>query len=67
MFLGHMNKRGHPETLVAARPGNRNAVRHGAHSPRLIQKRAAVVNASRLILARFEHQNALPEIRAKGS
>jgi hypothetical protein len=40
-----MNKRGHPETLVAAQPGNLNAVRHGAHSPRLIQARAAELAA----------------------
>jgi hypothetical protein len=40
-----MNKRGHPETLVAAQPGNLNAVRHGAHSPRLIQERATEIAA----------------------
>jgi hypothetical protein len=38
-----MNKDGNPETLVAAHPGNANAVRHGVHSPRLIQARAAEI------------------------
>jgi hypothetical protein len=38
-----MNKRGHPETLVASHPGNANALKHGAHSPRLIQARAAEI------------------------
>src|SRR6266536_3568227 len=38
-----MNKGGHPETLVAAQPGNANAVKHGVHSPRLIQARAAEI------------------------
>lgn len=36
-----MNKRGNPESLVASHPGNLNAARHGAHSPRLIEARAA--------------------------
>lgn len=36
-----MNPRGNPETLVQAHPGNTNAVRHGAYSPRLIESRAA--------------------------
>ena len=40
-----MNKRGNPETLVSAQPGNMNAVRQGAHSPRLIQARAAEIAA----------------------
>jgi hypothetical protein len=35
-----MNKRGNPKTLVPSHPGNRNAVKHGIHSPRLIQERA---------------------------
>ena len=38
-----MNKRGHPETLVASQLGNANALKHGAHSPRLIQARAAEI------------------------
>jgi hypothetical protein len=38
-----MNKRGNPGTLVAAQPGNANAARHGVHSPRLIQARAAEI------------------------
>ena len=37
----YMNKRGNPGTLVAAQPGNANAVKHGVHSPRLIEARAA--------------------------
>jgi hypothetical protein len=35
-----MNKKGNPENLIAAQPGNLNAVKSGAHSPRLIQARA---------------------------
>ena len=38
-----MNRRGNPETLVASQPGNVNAARHGAHSPRLIEARAAEI------------------------
>ncbi len=38
-----MNKRGNLGTLVAAQPGNANAVRHGVHSPRLIEARAAEI------------------------
>jgi hypothetical protein len=36
-----MNTRGNPESLVASHPGNQNAVKHGVHSSRLIQARAA--------------------------
>lgn len=39
----HMNKRGNPGTLVAAQPGNTNAVKHGVYSPRLIESRAAEI------------------------
>jgi hypothetical protein len=39
----YMNNEGNPRTLVAAHPGNANAVRHGVHSPRLIQARAAEI------------------------
>jgi hypothetical protein len=38
-----MNKRGNPESLVAAHPGNLNAAKHGVHSSRLIQARAAEI------------------------
>jgi hypothetical protein len=38
-----MNTRGHPETLVASQLGNANALKHGVHSPRLIQARAAEI------------------------
>ena len=38
-----MNKRGNPESLVASHPGNQNAVKHGVHSTRLIQERAAEI------------------------
>jgi len=38
-----MNKRGNPESLVASHPGNLSAVKHGVHSPRLIQERAAEI------------------------
>ena len=38
-----MNTRGNPESLVASHPGNRNAVKHGVHSSRLIQARAAEI------------------------
>ena len=40
-----MNRRGNPETLVASHPGNQNAVKHGVHSSRLIQARAADIAA----------------------
>jgi hypothetical protein len=40
-----MNPRGHPENLVAAHPANLNAVRQGVHSPRLINARAAELEA----------------------
>jgi hypothetical protein len=40
-----MNKRGNPESLVASHPGNQNAVKHGVHSSRLIQARAAEIAA----------------------
>src|SRR5712692_8973389 len=40
-----MNLRGNPESLVASHPGNANAVKHGVHSPRLIQARAAEIAA----------------------
>src|SRR6188472_3259612 len=38
-----MNKHGNPRNLVAAQPGNLNAVKQGIHSPRLIQSRAAEI------------------------
>jgi hypothetical protein len=38
-----MNERGHPEILVAAHPGNRNAVRHGVYSKGVIELRAAEI------------------------
>lgn len=38
-----MNTRGNPESLVASHPGNQNAVKHGVHSFRLIQARAAEI------------------------
>src|SRR6266566_5948111 len=41
--VGGMNKRGNPESLVASHPGNLSAVKHGVHSPRLIQERAAEI------------------------
>jgi hypothetical protein len=41
-----MNKRGNPESLIASHPGNFNAVKQGAHSPRLIQARAAEIAAA---------------------
>jgi hypothetical protein len=40
-----MNRKGHPETLVAAQPGNFNAVKSGVHSPRLVQARASEIEA----------------------
>jgi hypothetical protein len=40
-----MNKTGNPESLVASHPGNQNAVKHGVHSSRLIQARAAEIVA----------------------
>jgi hypothetical protein len=38
-----MNAKGTPSNLVAAHPGNLNALRSGAHSPRLIAARAAEI------------------------
>ncbi len=38
-----MNTRGNPKRLVAAQPGNLNAVKQRVHSPRLIQARAAEI------------------------
>jgi hypothetical protein len=40
-----VNKQGHPATLVASHPGNQNAVRHGVYSQRLIEPRAAEIEA----------------------
>lgn len=40
-----MNQRGHPQSLIAAHPGNLNAVKQGVHSPRLIQARATEIAA----------------------
>jgi hypothetical protein len=44
-LLSHMNTNGNPGTLVASHPGNTNAVKHGVHSPRLIEPRAAEIVA----------------------
>jgi hypothetical protein len=38
-----MNKNGNPATLVAAQPGNTNAVKYGVHSPRYLEPRAAEI------------------------
>jgi hypothetical protein len=38
-----MNPKGNPVSLVAAHPGNLNALKSGAHSPRLIEARAAEI------------------------
>ena len=38
-----MNEQGHPESLVPSHPGNTNALKSGAHSPRLIEARAAEI------------------------
>jgi hypothetical protein len=43
--IQRMNKKGHPETLVASHPGNTNAITHGVHSPRMIETRAAEIEA----------------------
>jgi hypothetical protein len=40
-----MNRRGHPQTLVASHPGNLNAVKTGVYSDRLIRSRAAEIEA----------------------
>jgi hypothetical protein len=40
-----VNKNGNPKTLVAAHPGNLNAAKHGVHSERRIQPRAAEIFA----------------------
>ena len=38
-----VNKRGNPQSLVPAHPGNLNALKQGVHSPRLIHARAAEI------------------------
>src|SRR6266516_4326158 len=53
MSSWQMNKRGNPRSLVAAQPGNLNAVKQGVHSPRLIQKRAAEIAAELVDSADF--------------
>jgi hypothetical protein len=40
-----MNKKGHRESLVASHPGNTSAITHGVHSPRMIELRAAEIEA----------------------
>jgi hypothetical protein len=40
-----MNKKGHPEALVASHPGNTSAITHGVYSPRMIELRAAEIEA----------------------
>jgi hypothetical protein len=40
-----VNKKGHPDTLVASHPGNANSIKHGVHSPRMIEPRAAEIEA----------------------
>jgi hypothetical protein len=40
-----MNRNGNPGSLVASHPGNTNAVKHGVHSLRLIEPRAAEIVA----------------------
>ena len=42
-ILRLVNKNGNPGTLVSAYPGNTNAARHGAYSPRLIEPRASEI------------------------
>jgi hypothetical protein len=44
-MITSMNRNGNPKTLVASQPGNFNAVKSGVHSPRLIQARAAEIEA----------------------
>lgn len=45
-ILTRMNTNGNPTTLVASHPGNTNAVKHGVHSSRFIQPRAAEIVAN---------------------
>jgi hypothetical protein len=51
-----MNQRGHPQSLVAAHPGNLNAAKQGVHSPRLIEARAAEIAAE--LMQTFEFSPA---------
>jgi hypothetical protein len=44
-IITHMNKKGHPDTLVPAQPGNKNALKYGVYSPRVIEPRAAEIAA----------------------
>jgi len=47
-----VNKKGHKDSLVAAHPGNFSAVKHGAHSERLISARADEISAE--LTAQYE-------------
>ena len=38
-----MNTRGNPQNLIAAHPGNHNAVKEGVHSPKMIETRASEI------------------------
>jgi hypothetical protein len=40
-----MNKKGHPKTLVAAQPGNKNSMKYGVYSENFIESRAAEIAA----------------------
>jgi hypothetical protein len=40
-----MNPHGTPENLIPSHPGNTNALRHGVHSPRLIESRASEIES----------------------
>lgn len=54
-----MNKKGHPPTLVAVHPGNRNAVKSGVYSPATITPRIYELEAS---IAERDPEEALTEI-----
>src|SRR4051812_24923454 len=41
-----MNRRGHPETLVAAHPGNKNALQAGVFSPEVLAPRVHELDAA---------------------
>jgi hypothetical protein len=49
-----MNPNGNPSTLVAKQPGNVNALKSGAHSPRLIEARAAEIVSDLNIAEEFD-------------
>ncbi len=57
-----MNSEGHHESLIPAQPGNGNALRHGAYSPRTLTPRAQEIAAGLMAAA---HTVPLDQIAAE--